>query len=276
MVGRPERRRRSPRRPRPPPAVAPPSAAALARHLLRASRARSSTLGAPSRRSMRGAARVTAGHVRRRRRGGRGASWPGGWRGGGERTHGRPQAALTLCADHELNVSAFTARCVASADPAWRGGPRRALRPARPPARRPHRAGRGPVRDAGRDGPPGRPSGRSATMARCRGSATRCTPRATPAPPSCCALAAASGRIGGDRRALVALARGPARPVAHPRLRPRGAGPPARAPRGAAFCLFALGRSAGGSPTPSRPRADSRLIRPRARYVGAPPTAVSP
>ena len=45
-------------------------------------------------------------------------------------------------------------------------------------------------------------------------------------------------------------------------------------PDGAAFCLFALGRSAGWIAHALEARADSRLIRPRSRYTGPRPAAV--
>ncbi len=38
-----------------------------------------------------------------------------GWRPHGRGAHAALSAALVLCADHELNVSAFAARCAASA-----------------------------------------------------------------------------------------------------------------------------------------------------------------
>ena len=44
-------------------------------------------------------------------------------------------------------------------------------------------------------------------------------------------------------------------------------------PAGAALGIFALGRSAGWIAHALEARRDDRLIRPRARYVGIPPSA---
>ena len=46
-----------------------------------------------------------------------------------------------------------------------------------------------------------------------------------------------------------------------------------RLPGGAAFCLFALGRSAGWAAHAMEAAADGRLIRPRSRYTGPRPGA---
>jgi citrate synthase len=182
-------------------------------------------------------------------------------------------AALVLCADHDLNVSAFTARCVASADAplesallaamcalrgrrhggmterveglldeAARGEPReavaRALRE------------QGAVPGFGHElYPAGDPRG-AELLRRARAAADD---------------AAREGVVEVGRRelgleptldlGLVALAR------AH------------RLPGGAALCLFALGRSAGWAAHAMEAAADARLIRPRSRYTGPRPGA---
>ena len=208
-----------------------------------------------------------------------------GARGGGPlgrrlaRGWGRPSAAadltaaLVLCADHDLNVSAFTARCVASADAplesallaamcALRGrrhggmterveglldeaarlDPREAVARAL--------GERGAVPGFGHDlYPAGDPRGAD-LLRRARAAADD---------------AARDGVVEVARRelgleptldlGLVALRR------AH------------RLPGGAAFCLFALGRSAGWAAHAMEAAADGRLIRPRSRYAGPRPGA---
>ena len=126
------------------------------------------------------------------------------------------------------------------------------------------------VRDAERDGAgAGRPAGRSAPTACWPGSATRCTRTATPAASSSCVAPPRRGPPGRCRGAgLVAVA------ADQLGVRPTldfGLVALARSlglPDGAAFCLFALGRSVGWIAHALETRADGRLIRPRARYTG--------
>ena len=164
------------------------------------------------------------------------------------------RAVLVLCADHELNVSSFTARCVASAGfDALRGGHCRPCRTRGPEARRVERPGRSDA-DRPRPGrrtcvapsPPGF-SGASALTA----SAIRSIPRAIPGPrPSSAGCADAIRRRGS--RASSAPSPGPprARPASIPtstspwrRRRECYAYPPARR-----SCSLPLaGRSAGSA-----------------------------
>ncbi|MDE2515997.1 MAG: citrate synthase family protein [Rhodospirillales bacterium] len=175
------------------------------------------------------------------------------------------RAALVLCADHELNASSFTVRCVAGtgaslhaallAGLAALSGPRHGgitarvaalwtgLDPANPEAGLRARLARG--EDMPGFGHPLYPAG---------------DPRAAAllaALPEGAALAATITALTGQRPsldfALVALAR-------HLDL-----------PAGAAFGIFALGRAVGWIAHALEQRAAARLIRPRAVYVGPRP-----
>ena len=178
-----------------------------------------------------------------------------------------------LCADHDLNVSSFTARCVASADAPLASSLLAALC-----ALRGRRHGgmteraAGLVADAGRDGareavsralgeqgalpgfghelyPDGDPRG-----AELLGRAAEA--RADPAVASL--VGVARDELGLEATldlGLVAIAR------AH------------RLPAAAPFCLLALGRSAGWAAHAIEAAGDARLIRPRSRYTGPRPAA---
>jgi citrate synthase len=194
---------------------------------------------------------------------------------------GALRAALILCADHELNVSAFTARCVASAaaspyDVVAAGlaalkGARHGGESARVEALFQEAAGsRGP---------------RDAIAERMRRGETvpgfghRLYPRGDPRGAALVALAeeaAAGGRAMTLVRALVAAG---AELVGEPPTLDFGLAVLARAlrlPEGSPLALFALGRTLGWIGHALEQYADGRLIRPRARYVGeAPVTALA-
>ena len=253
-----------------------PSADALARHLVRASGTPLVTLGSPDSVVLRGAARVVAGLFAAVGGGGRGPLADRLARGWGTPHAAALDAALVLCADHELNVSSFTARCVASADAGLEQVVLAALC-----ALRGRRHGgltervEDLVRDAGRDGPR-----RAAERALGDDGALpgfghplypRGDPRAAELLRICDGLpAAAADPVTG----LVALARDqlgqePTLDLGLAALSRR-----LDLPDGAAFCLFALGRSAGWIAHALEARADSRLIRPRSRYTGPRPASV--
>ncbi len=206
-----------------------------------------------------------------------------GARGGGPlgrrlaRGWGRPSAAadltaaLVLCADHDLNVSAFTARCVASAD-----APLEAALLAALCALRGRRHGgmtdrvEAVLAEAGREGvraavaralreqgalpgfghalyPDGDPRGAGLLDRAARAAAD---------PAVAGVVALAREDLGTEPTldlGLVALARA------------------RRLPPGAALCLFALGRSAGWAAHAMEAAADGRLVRPRSRYAGPRP-----
>jgi citrate synthase len=192
-------------------------------------------------------------------------------RGWGARDPAALQAALILCADHELNPSSFTARCVASTDASMQNVLLAALC-----ALEGRRHGAMServeelVRDAERDG--ARPA--------CRRALKRDgvlpgfghplypdgDPRAAeliaraelPRTDVAAQIAAFARRELGVEPsldfALVALARR------------------VGAPAGGAFALFALGRSTGWAAHAFEAAASGELIRPRARYTGPSPS----
>ena len=183
------------------------------------------------------------------------------------------RAALILCADHELNVSAFTVRCVASAG----ASPLLAVL-AGLAALRGHRHGGMTERAAAfldsvlvspdierevaerlRRGevPPGfghplYPHGDPRARLLLNLLDETGSTAAAAARPIAAALAAATGRLPNIDWALGVLAR-------HLGLKP-----------GAALGLFALGRTIGWLAHAQEQYASGRLIRPRARYVGPP------
>jgi citrate synthase len=194
---------------------------------------------------------------------------------------GRPSAAadvtaaLVLCADHELNVSAFTARCVASADAPLESALLAALC-----ALRGRRHGGMPKRVAGLAAEAGRDGAREAVARALReqgalpGFGHELYPDGDPRGAELLRRAAAA-REDPALAAVVALAR--AELGLEPTL-DAGLVALARAhrlPEAAPFCLFALGRSAGWAAHAMEAAADARLIRPRSRYTGPrPPPAV--
>ena len=250
-----------------------PVVAALAAHLTAAGETSLATLGAGDAAALRGAARVVAGLFAAA-----GARGPGrlaerlarGW--GCDRPRDI-EAALILSADHELNVSAFTARTVASAD----AGVEHVLLAALCALRGRRHGGltdrvEALVRDAAADGP-----ARAAERALTDGGALPGfghplypdgDPRgaellrlATPEGPAVTGLVALAEEQLGVRPTLdlglAALSRALALPP------------------GAALGLFALGRSAGWVAHALEARRDDRLVRPRSRYTGPPPVGSS-
>jgi len=249
-----------------------PSVTALARHLVAASEDALITLGAPDQVVWHGGARVVGGLFAAAGAEGDGSLAERLARGWGVDAVAELQTALILCADHELNVSSFTARCVASADATLENVVLAALC-----ALRGRRHGgltdrvESLVRDADRDG--GAPAARRALGADGvlagfghplypdgdpRGVALLgLAARARPGDPVVPELVAVAADQLGVRPTLdfglVALTRS------------------LGLPDGAAFCLFALGRSVGWIAHALETRADGRLIRPRARYTGPVP-----
>lgn len=254
-----------------PPAL--PCPAALAAHLATAGEQSLVGAAAPEGAVRRGAVRVTAGLFA-----------AAGARGDGpfaERlAHGWGvpgraadlDAALVLCADHELNVSSFTARCVASADASLEHVVLAALC-----ALRGRRHGgltervESLVADAGRDGPRAAAERHLTDEGALPGFGHPLYPDGDPRAAEL--LSRAALPADDPVTLLVALARDQLgeRPTLD-----LGLAALARAlglPGGAALCLFALGRSAGWIAHALETRDDARLIRPRSRYVGPPPVA---
>ena len=254
-----------------------PSADALARHLARAADPTLVASGSPDAVALRDAARVVAGLFGAAGAGGSGPLAGRLARGWGTRHARALDAALILCADHELNVSSFTARVVASAEAGLDQVVLAALC-----ALRGRRHGgltdrvEAMVRDAERDGA-------GAAAERALGDDGSLPGFGHPLYPDGDPRAAELLRIA-DTLApparddpvagLVALARErlgrePTLDLGLAALARRIALPP-----GAALCLFALGRSAGWIAHALETRADRRLIRPRSRYTGPRPAPV--
>jgi citrate synthase len=183
------------------------------------------------------------------------------------------RAAIILCADHELNVSTFTVRCVASAG----ASPYLATLAGLAALRGQRHGGMTEraaafledvlaVRDAEReialrlqrgDAPPGfghplYPAGDPRARLLLDLLEEAQSAAATVARPIAAAMSAATGRLPNIDWALGVLAR-------HLELEP-----------GAALGLFALGRTIGWIAHAREQYASGRLIRPRARYAGPP------
>jgi len=184
------------------------------------------------------------------------------------------RAALVLCADHELNTSAFTARCVASTDAPIHNALLAALC-ALEGRRHGGIASReildllDAIERLGAEPACRSVLERTGWIPGFRGDHSvyaSCDPRATellrrlelaPADPAAQAIAFADG-LGASPSIELALAALVRR---------------ARLPDDAAFALFALGRSIGWVAHALEAAARGTLIRPRARYVGPAPEA---
>ena len=255
--------------PAPPDGGGPPDADALARRLLANGERAVAGVAALGEAAPRRAGAVVQGlfaSAGARGRGSLGQRLARGWRR--PSAAGEITAALVLCADHDLNVSSFTARCVASADAPLESALLAALC-----ALRGRRHGgmaervAGLLAEAGRDGareavaralreqgalpgfghelyPAGDPRG--SELLRRAGAASD-------DPPVAAVVDLGRRELGLEPTldlGLVALCR------SH------------RLPDAAPFCLFALGRSAGWAAHAMEAAADARLIRPRSRYTG--------
>jgi citrate synthase len=262
------------------PAAPPPAGAlagALAAHLAQAGERALTTVGSPPPARLRGAARAVAELFAAAGASGAGSLAERLARGWRTPAAADLDAALILCADHELNISAFTARCVASADAALEHVLLAALC-----AMRGRRHGgmvervEALIADAERDGPEpalrralgegesvpgfGHPlhragDPRGAELLRRAGLDPQ--PSAADPDPAAALVGLALERLGLRPTldlGLVVLAR---------RL---------GLPAGAAFALFALGRSAGWTAHALETWEDRRLIRPRSRYTGPAPS----
>src|SRR5262245_14348567 len=261
--------------PAPPDGAGPPDPAALARHLLAEGERAVAGVAALGEAAPRRAAAVVQGlfaAAGARGAGALGARLARGW--------GRPSAAadvtaaLVLCADHDLNVSSFTARCVASADAPLESALLAALC-----ALRGRRHGGMAERVAGLLAEADRDGVRDAVARALReqgalpGFGHELYPEGDPRGAELLRRAAATADDPAVA-ALVGLAR--AELGLEPTL-DAGLVAVARAhrlPEAAPFCLFALGRSAGWAAHAMEAAADARLIRPRSRYTGPRPAAV--
>ena len=256
------------------PRAAHPSAQALARHLARAVDAPLITVTSPDRAVLRGAGRVVEGMFRAVGASGAGSLSERLARGWATPHAAALDAALILCADHELNVSAFTGRCVASADASLEHVVLAALC-----ALRGRRHGgitervEAMVGDAARDGS-------SQAVVRALGADGALAgfghPLYPDGDPRGAELLRIADRLGVDAAidGVLALAR---EQLGQEPTLDFGLAALARRldlPAGSAFCIFALGRSVGWIAHALETRGDGRLIRPRSRYVGTRPAAV--
>jgi citrate synthase len=180
----------------------------------------------------------------------------------------RVRAALVLSADHELNASTFTVRCIASTGAALPAtllggiaalsGPRHGGMTERVEA----------LFDAlERDGDAERlVAARLARGESVPGFGHPLYPTGDPrgGAPGARGTGRAHGRAG-------ACGRRADRTVSDPRRRPRGARPAASPARGIRGGLFAIGRTAGWLAHGLEQIGQDRLIRPRARYTGPSP-----
>jgi citrate synthase len=186
------------------------------------------------------------------------------------------EAALVLCADHELNASAFTARCVASAGSSPYDAVAAALA-----ALKGRRHGGGAARveallvEAGTVGPAEAVAGRLRRGEDVPGFGHRLYPAGDPRG---AALLALARRVAGEGRELAAvegLVASAGKLLGERPTLDVGLVALARAlalPEGAPLGLFAAGRTAGWVAHVLEEYRRGRLIRPRARYVGVPPS----
>jgi citrate synthase len=252
-------------------------ATAMAAHLVAAADRSLVTLGSPPPAVLAAAGRAVAGMFAAAGAAGDGPLAERLARGWGVGAAGDLEAALILAADHELNVSSFSARCVASADARLEQVLLAALC-----ALRGRRHGGVPERvealvaDAAREGP-GPAAERALADGRLPGFGHPLYPDGDPRG------AELLRRVGldpdgagglGPEAELIVLARDQLgqRPTLDFGLAALG-----RAldlPPGGAFALFALGRAVGWVAHAFEAWSDGRLIRPRARYTGPPPAAV--
>jgi citrate synthase len=253
------------------PRTAGPVAARLEAHLTAA--AHDGLPPAPGPPTLRAAAAVVAGMFAAA--GARGAGplagrLARGWRAGGAADDLR--AALVLCADHELNASAFTARVVASAGARLEHALLAALA-----ALQGRRHGGAPaavarmLADAARDGPGAAIERAMDERGAVPGFGHPLYPDGDPRGLELLRLARAVGaeRLAGVEElvgACAALGLAPDLDLGLVALAEAR-----RLPPDAPFTVFALGRSVGWVAHALETIADGRLIRPRARYVGPRP-----
>jgi citrate synthase len=186
------------------------------------------------------------------------------------------RAALVLCVDHELNVSSFTARCVASAG----SHPYAVVSAGLAALEGPKHGGAGARVEAMLDSLRGARALRAAIAARLRRGETidgfghPLYPGGDPRARGLLDLLAAHGRRSTVYRFVRAFARAATSVTGeHPNLDFGLAAVTRvlRLPSGAPLMLFAIGRSVGWIGHALEQYATGQLIRPRAKYVGVPP-----
>lgn len=179
------------------------------------------------------------------------------------------RAALILCADHELNPSSFTARCVASTDAPI---PNVLLAALCALEGRRHGGVSDRVEellhDAERDGVPSACRRAVSAGGGLPGSGHPVYPDGDPRAKEI--LAHLDLPEGDPVREIIRFARHDLGVQPSLELALAALARSARLPRGAAFTIFALGRSVGWIAHALEAAAEGRVIRPRARYIGPP------
>lgn len=199
-----------------------------------------------------------------------------GWR---TRSVGDLDAALILCADHELNASSFTARCVASTDAPLSNVLLAALCALE--GRRHGGAASEGVRELLRE------ADRTGARRACRDTLSRSgwlpgfgqaasSPYRHGDPRADELLARIRLRSGDSAAQVIAFGREELGVYPSVELALATLARSADLPEGAGFALFALGRSVGWVAHALEAAAEGRLIRPRARYTGPAPVPVTP
>lgn len=181
----------------------------------------------------------------------------------------RLRAALVLCADHELNASTFTVRCIISTGAALSA----ALQGGLAALTGPRHGGmidrvEALFKALEQDGDPDRLiAGRIARGENIAGFGHQLYPAGDPRGAALLALAPPDDLVMGLIRAVVGLTgQMPTMDIGLVVLERQ-----LRLPAGAAAALFAIGRAAGWLAHALEQAAQSRLIRPRARYTGPMP-----
>jgi len=189
------------------------------------------------------------------------------------------RAALVLCADHELNVSSFTARCVASAN----GHPYGVVIAGLAALEGPQHGGASARAESLLDALRRARSIREAVADRLRrgepldGFGHPLYPDGDPRATLLLAMAGERYRAAAEYRYVAAFARAVAAMTGERPNLDFGLAAVGRVlglPAGAALTLFAIGRSVGWIGHALEQYATAQLIRPRAKYVGVPPAAV--
>jgi citrate synthase len=206
------------------------------------------------------------------------ATLAAGWHPRGRGARAALSAALVLCADHELNVSTFAARCVASAE----ATPWDAVIAGLAAAKGRRHGGEAfrleaLLRESAASGPAAAISAWFRRGERLPGFGHRLYPAGDPRGTELLALAARAAPASPGLRRALSLRTAVRELTGEPPNVDFGLaalGTALRLPAGAPQALFALGRTIGWVAHAIEEYGRGVLIRPRARYVGPPPLGV--